>query len=110
MYFCNLANGVSNICQNPGKIPHKDFSLFSLDVYDLVVYVQRVTPLYFSGKKCYLSSKLSSCLLSDNMGHLVKCGTAGVRGAGVITGKMRRKSVGIIVRGLGQLRAAYGRD
>jgi len=42
--------------------------------------------------------------------------TAGVRSDGVITGKMWRKSVGIIVRGLGQLRAAkmracaYGPD
>jgi len=50
------------------------------------------------------------------MGHLVKCGPVGVRGTGVITGKMWRKSVGITGRGLGQLRAArmqacaYGPD
>jgi len=34
-----------------------------------------------------------SCLLSDNMGHLVKCGPAGVT-----TGKMREKSAGVTVQ------------
>jgi len=39
-------------------------------------------------------------------GEFGKMQTAGLRSEGVITGKMRRKSVGIIVRGLGQLLAA----
>jgi len=37
------------------------------------------------------------------MGHLVKCGPPGV---GVTTGKMRGKSAGVTVRGLGKLRAS----
>jgi len=32
------------------------------------------------------------------MGHLVKCGPAGVRRAGVTTGKMREKSAGVTVQ------------